>query len=51
MLLKLRSAFTESNPWLEQDRQEQRKLLSTALIFSGAVLFGFGLLIYGLIAG
>lgn len=51
MLLKLRSTDTDCNPWLEQDRQEQRKLLATALGFAGAVLFGFGLLIYALVAG
>ena len=51
MILKLRSALIESNPWLEQDRSEQRKLLVTAVIFTSAVLFGFGLLVYGLIAG
>lgn len=51
MFLKFRTAEPDSNPWLQQDRMEQRKLLGTAVAFAGAVLFGLGLLIYGLIAG
>jgi hypothetical protein len=50
MYLTFRSTASDSNPWQEQDRREHRKLLATALVFTGAVTFGFGLLIYALIA-
>jgi hypothetical protein len=50
MLLKLRSTHADSNPWLEQDRLEQRKLLATALVFAGTVLAGLVWLVYALVA-
>lgn len=49
MIFKFRST-QPTNAWLQQDRTEQRKLIGTALAFGGAVVFGFGLLIYALIA-
>lgn len=46
MWFRLRN--TPDNPWLEKDRQDQRKIITTTLLFASAVLTGFGLLAYAL---
>jgi len=50
MWRNLRNVVISDNPWIEQDRIEMRKLISTASIFMGAVLFGVGLLVYALVS-
>jgi hypothetical protein len=35
-----------SNPWLEQDRQNHRKVIITVVLLVVALLAGIGLLIY-----
>lgn len=37
------------NPWLEQDRQDQRRVIVTVLIFAAFVLTGIGLLVYAIL--
>jgi hypothetical protein len=37
-----------SNPWLEKDRQDQRRVVLTAVIFAAVVIGGIALLIYAL---
>lgn len=40
-----------SNPWLEKDRQDQRRIILTAVILVLAVLGGIGLLLHALMNG
>lgn len=47
MWFRLRN--TPDNPWLEKDRQDQLKVIATALLFGSAVMSGFGLLVYALV--
>lgn len=38
-----------SNPWLQQDRQDQRRVILTAVVFALAVLGGVALLVHALL--
>lgn len=40
-----------SNPWLDQDRQEQRHLVATGVFFALAAVGGLVWLIYALVTG
>lgn len=37
------------NPWLQKDRQDQRRIILTAVFFALAVLGGVGLLVHALL--
>ncbi len=37
-----------SNPWLEQDRRHQRRIIVTAVVLAVAVLGGLGWLVHAL---
>lgn len=50
MLFKLRNLYADKNPWAEQDRQEMRKLVATAMIFLIATCSGLIWLVYALIS-
>jgi hypothetical protein len=40
-----------SNPWIEKDRQDQRKVILTVVAITGVVATGIGLLVYALTQG
>jgi hypothetical protein len=37
-----------TNPWIEQDRQDQRRLILSVVVIVGVVAAGIGLLVYAL---
>ncbi|AOS45557.1 hypothetical protein Verru16b_02638 [Lacunisphaera limnophila] len=40
-----------NNPWMDQDRQNQRRVIATGVLFALIVLGGVGLLVYALVQG
>lgn len=48
---RMRNPFkaSTSNPWLEKDRQDQRRIIATGVIFASAVVGGLGWLIHALL--
>jgi hypothetical protein len=37
-----------TNPWVEQDRQDQRRIILTVVVIVGVVAAGIGLVVYAL---